>query len=68
MLKWRGMNFLFHCAAIIVFVVAFCGIAPTIMAPNIEERIGDYKPGSIRRVRLHNFLTYSNVEFTPGPR
>jgi len=28
----------------------------------------EYKPGSIRRVRLKNFLTYNNVEFNPGPR
>ena len=28
----------------------------------------EYKPGSIRRVRLKNFLTYNNVEFQPGPR
>jgi chromosome segregation ATPase len=27
-----------------------------------------YKPGSITRVKLHNFLTYANVEFSPGPR
>ena len=27
-----------------------------------------YKPGSIRRIRLKDFLTYSEVEFSPGPR
>ena len=27
-----------------------------------------YKPGSISRVKLHNFLTYNEVEFFPGPR
>ena len=36
-----------------------------------EERlriVGDYKHGSIRRVTLKNFLTYSDVDFVPGPR
>lgn len=37
---------------------------PVTMAPDISN----YKPGSIRRVRLHNFLTYADVEFFPGPR
>ena len=27
-----------------------------------------YKPGSISRVKLKNFLTYHEVEFYPGPR
>jgi hypothetical protein len=35
---------------------------------NNEEIIGDYRPGSIQRVKLQNFLTHSNVEFRPGPR
>jgi hypothetical protein len=26
-----------------------------------------YVPGSILRIKLHNFLTYHNVEFSPGP-
>ena len=30
--------------------------------------IGEYKHGSIRRIKLHNFLTYGNVECCPGPR
>jgi hypothetical protein len=30
--------------------------------------IGDYRPGSIQRVKLKNFLTHGNVEFRPGPR
>jgi len=33
-----------------------------------EEQLEEYKAGSIRRVRLKNFLTYSDVEFFPGPR
>jgi hypothetical protein len=33
-----------------------------------NEVIGDYRPGSIQRVKLHNFLTHSDVEFRPGPR
>lgn len=32
------------------------------------DAIGDYRPGSIRRVKLQNFLTHGNVEFKPGPR
>ena len=37
----------------------------------IERRmriIGDFKHGSIKRVKLHNFLTYGDVEFQLGPR
>jgi hypothetical protein len=33
-----------------------------------DDLVGDYRPGSIQRVKLHNFLTHSNVEFKPGPR
>jgi hypothetical protein len=33
-----------------------------------DPAVGDYKPGSITRVKLENFLTYNNVEFCPGPR
>lgn len=33
-----------------------------------NDVIGDYRPGSIQRVKLHNFLTHANVEFKPGPR
>jgi len=45
----------------------------TNMPPPDEEAellkvVGDYKHGSIRRVKLSNFLTYSDVEFSPGPR
>ena len=29
---------------------------------------GDYKHGSIVRVKLHNFLTYERVEAFPKPR
>lgn len=28
----------------------------------------EYVDGSIYRVKLHNFLTYNNAEFYPGPR
>lgn len=38
----------------------------TVSRDSTEEQV--YKPGSIRRVRLKNFLTYNNVEFQPGPR
>lgn len=44
---------------------AFRTKRPRLSLPN---RLSEYKPGSIRRVRLQNFLTYENVEFTPGPR
>jgi hypothetical protein len=33
-----------------------------------DERLKRYKPGSILRVKLKNFLTYAEVEFNPGPR
>lgn len=33
-----------------------------------EALIGGYKPGSIRRIKLKNFLTHSHVDFCPGPR
>mmetsp|Transcript_2900 Transcript_2900/g.5510 ORF Transcript_2900/g.5510 Transcript_2900/m.5510 type:complete len:1133 (+) Transcript_2900:146-3544(+) len=36
-----------------------------------EERlktVGDYKHGSIKRIKLIKFLTYSHVEFSPQPR
>ena len=36
--------------------------------PTADERAAAYKPGSIVRVRLKNFLTYADVEFKPGPR
>ena len=32
------------------------------------KTVGDYKHGSIKRVKLTRFLTYSAVEFSPGPR
>jgi hypothetical protein len=37
-------------------------------AVELLKVVGDYKHGSIRRVKLSNFLTYSEVEFSPGPR
>ena len=36
--------------------------------PSQAERDSHYKPGSIKRVKLTNFLTYDAVEFFPGPR
>jgi hypothetical protein len=30
--------------------------------------VGDYKHGSIKRIKLVNFLTYTEVEFSPKPR
>ncbi len=33
-----------------------------------DEHNCSFKSGSIHRVRLKNFLTYSDVEFRPGPR
>jgi hypothetical protein len=32
------------------------------------ETVGDYKHGSIKWMKLTNFLTYSAVEFSPKPR
>eukprot|EP00592_Proboscia_alata_P008728 CAMPEP_0194357712 /NCGR_PEP_ID=MMETSP0174-20130528/5153_1 /TAXON_ID=216777 /ORGANISM="Proboscia alata, Strain PI-D3" /LENGTH=1120 /DNA_ID=CAMNT_0039127847 /DNA_START=129 /DNA_END=3491 /DNA_ORIENTATION=+ len=34
----------------------------------MAEAIENYKPGSVRRVKLKNFLTYHDVEFFPGSR
>ena len=28
----------------------------------------EYKPGAVMKVKLHNFMTYSDVEMEPGPR
>ena len=30
--------------------------------------VGDFKHGSIKRIKLVNFLTYAYVEFNAGPR
>eukprot|EP00934_Nitzschia_sp_Nitz4_P002927 Nitzschia sp. Nitz4//scaffold11_size288233//84805//88427//NITZ4_000754-RA/size288233-snap-gene-0.15-mRNA-1//1//CDS//3329534014//2917//frame0 len=35
---------------------------------DVSDVVGTYKHGSIRRVKLRNFLTYSDVEVEPGPR
>lgn len=35
---------------------------------NVDDVVGDYKPGSIRRIKLKNFLTYSDAVIEPGPR
>jgi hypothetical protein len=32
------------------------------------KTVGDYKHGSIKRIKLTCFLTYNAVEFSPGPR
>lgn len=32
------------------------------------QNVGDYKHGSIKRIKLVNFLTYTEVEFSPQPR
>ena len=32
------------------------------------DTVGDFKHGSIKRIKLTRFLTYSAVEFSPGPR
>ena len=40
-------------------------------SPDDQDRlkvVGDYKHGSIKCVKLTNFLTYSYVEFNAGPR
>lgn len=35
---------------------------------NRLKTVGDYKHGSIKRIKLSRFLTYNSVEFSPGPR
>jgi len=37
-------------------------------ASELLATVGDYKPGSIRRIVLKNFLTYENAVITPGSR
>jgi len=37
------------------------------MSERLKE-VGDYKHGSIKRIKLTHFLTYRAVEFSPGPR
>lgn len=32
------------------------------------QMVGEYKHGSIARIKLKDFLTYNAVEFRPGPR
>lgn len=32
--------------------------------PKMDPR---YRKGSVRRIKLHNFLTYDDTEFFPGP-
>ena len=32
------------------------------------KAIGDFKPGSITKIRLTNFMTHSNAEILPGSR
>jgi hypothetical protein len=34
----------------------------------LEENDADYRRGSIRRMRLRNFVTYEYADFEPGPR
>jgi len=38
------------------------------MSLSQHDKAHEYKPGSIRRIKLRNFLTYGHVEFHPGPR
>ena len=33
-----------------------------------HQLVGVHKPGSITRIQLENFLTYTHVDFSPGPR
>ncbi|KAF7317180.1 Purine nucleoside phosphorylase [Mycena chlorophos] len=42
--------------------------APTrVMAKTLPRDVDGYIPGSIKRIKLHNFVTYDDVEFHPGP-
>lgn len=44
-------------------------VSPTEMDDDEYNKIvGLHKPGSIKRVKMKNFLTYESVEFTCGPR
>jgi structural maintenance of chromosomes protein 5 len=43
--------------------------APTVRQVNGDEKpvLRHHQPGAIVRVKLRNFVTYSSVEFFPGP-
>ena len=32
------------------------------------KAIGDFKPGTIRKISLQNFMTHTELVFTPGSR
>ncbi len=49
-------------------VTMTASVLDQIYRPSQEEKDSHYKPGSIKRVKLTNFLTYDAVEFFPGPR
>ena len=34
--------------------------------PTHSSGIGEFNKGNIYRIELHNFMTYSHVEFFPG--
>lgn len=36
-------------------------------AVSSQAETGEYKPGSIVRIRMNNFLTYADAEVFPGP-
>ena len=42
--------------------------APRAMVGTAAPAPSTFEPGAILRVKLHNFLTYDDVEFRPGPR
>ena len=51
------------------------GTAPSAVTPaakrarhSARHHPSEYIPGSVMKVKLHNFMTYSDVEMEPGPR
>ncbi len=63
---------------VVAFVVSVTMIMPSSPRSDLEQMdeatqhrlqvVGDFKHGSIKRIKLINFLTYTAVEVLPKPR
>ena len=47
--------------------VARNGGVAEVAPPEPSAHVGEYKAGAIRRVVLHNFVTFEHVDFRLGP-
>lgn len=43
-------------------------VSPDMDDEEFDKIVGLHKPGSIKRVKLKNFLTYADVDIACGPR